>query len=276
MNSRDAGAEAESPKRSQRRARDLLFGRRYGLHRFIVLCLVAVIIYAVVASRSSALAGLPGVVRADGMKHEVELSSEIKADQAREVYRRALGLDEIWTLLLGSARLTTRVGLDGKASDDHAADVLHSLGTARLTEPAMIIIDASGPSIDVDLDQSNRVIPYVRSLITELSADEVLEVERLDINGSPSVTIARVALQQPAEVDAVLALLERVPRLSAAVLGEVLKAHVSSSDEAGAKRACEAARQALGERTDIELSVEFSSDSEREPDPETEFESQPC
>lgn len=267
MNSRDAAAQPGSATPPRRSVRNLLFGRRYRIHRFIALCLLFVLVagigYANFVSRSSTLASLPGVVRVDGQKYEVELSSTITPDQATEVFHRAREQSEDWTLILGSARLTTPTGLYVEAANDRpAVNLLHRLGTARLAEPSVITVDAYGPSIDAKPDVPSRVIPLARALVEELSAADAV-VERLAVRPSPVVTVTQAALQSPTEVDAVLALLERVPRLKEVVLGERFKVYVSSGDdEADAKSACDAARRSLGGRTDIELLVRLEPESE--------------
>ncbi len=274
MNPGDAGAPAGSAQ-SRPSARDLLLGRRYGVHRLIVFCLVAaliaVIAFAIVSSRTTALDGLPGVVRVDGITHQVELSSMITPAEAREVLGRARGLAEPWTLLLGPVRLTTAPGSE-LADPQAAADLLHRLGTARLAEPAVITVDPYVQSITAEPTRPSEVIPFARAAVTALSADTDVPARRLTVRSDPTVTVGQAALRRPADTDAVLALLERVPDLSQAVLDERLKARVTARAEAAAESTCAAAREALGERADVELTVSFGSESEPEAEPTV----QPC
>jgi hypothetical protein len=275
MNSRDTGARADAASPVRPTVRELFLGRQFRVHRLVLLTLVVAVIlviaYVIKVSGSAGLEGLPGVTRVDREQHQVVLSSTITAAQAREVFDHSQQLAESWTLILGPARLATGADPGAASTDSHdAVDLWHRLGTAGLTEPAVITVDAYAPRIDAEPSRPSQAIPFARALVAELSADDGAAVDRLAVQGDRTVTIMRAALRRPSEADAVLALLDRVPGLTQAVLGEQTKAQVGVSDETAAEPACQAARKVLGGRTDIVLTVEIR------PDVDAEGESRRC
>ncbi|WP_152362989.1 hypothetical protein [Microlunatus speluncae] len=281
MNSRNAGGANSSATTPRPTARDLLLGRRYGVHRLIVFCLVVVlvvvIVYAVIAGRTATLEGLPGVARIDGVKHEVELAARVTPAEARVIFDRAQQLEDSWTLRLGSVSLATPQEPE-VIDQPRSVDLLQRLGTARLAEPGVIIVDPYSPVIDAEPATPDRAIPLARALVAALAAGEPVPADRLAVRDSPTagakVTVAEAALHRPAEVDEVLALLQRVPKLHQAVLGERLKVRVQAKVEAGAESACRDARQVLGQRADLDLSVQFGH--QPEPGDDAESKSRPC
>jgi hypothetical protein len=273
MNTRDAGAGDDSPTSVRPTVRVLFLGRRFRVHRLVALtlavALILVIAYVITVSTSSALEKLPGVTRVDREQRTVALSPKITPAEVRQVFAQTQQFSESWTLILGPAALATGAAPRPASTDGHdPVALLHRLGTAELAEPAAIIVDAIAPRIDAEPKQKNRAFPLARTLITNLSADDAGAVDRLAVHGSPTVTVLRAALRRPAEADAVLALLERVPGLGEAVLGERTRARAYAADEGAADQACQAAREALGARTDIELTVEISPDEEAEEEAE--------
>lgn len=258
-----AAGDAGAARTSRRTMLDLLMNPKYGVHRFAVLCLVvvlvAVIIWAVLANRQAVLEGLPGVAHVDGTAHEIELGSEATADQVQEVLRNTRNLDEEWTLVIGSARLTTRTAVGDQATDDTAAiELLRRLGVVRLTAPAMIIIDPYGTSAKIELGDSGQLVPFSRALATELAAGPALDTDRLVVGRLPSVTLQRAALARPAEAADFLGQLERVTPLRRVVLGEEDQVQLRASDAAQADRTCALARETLGKRADLDLTVRIT------------------
>lgn len=267
MNAGDAGA-APRPRRT---VWDLLINPRYGVHRFVALCLAVVltagIIWAVIVSRQAAFEGMPGVARADGGTHEIELGAEATVDQALEVLHAARDRDEGWILVLGSARLASRTDVGDQATDDAAAvNLLRRLGMVRLTAPATIAIDPYGTSAEVAVDPSAPPIPFTKALVGELSTGEPLDADRVIISGDsgdsgdsagPTVTLQRAAFTRSAETVAVLALVERVSPIRRLVLGDLVQVQLSADGPSHANRTCALALERLGDRRDVEVTVRY-------------------
>ncbi len=200
MNSRDAGAQADTATSVRPTVRDLFLGRRFRVHRLILLtvavALILVIAYVIKVSGSVDLEGLPGVTRVDREQHQVTLSPTSTPSDAQEVFRRAEQLSESWTLILGPARLVTGAEPGAAATDSQdAVELMHRLGTAGLTEPAVITVDAYAPRMDAEPTGPNRSIPAARALIAELSADGGTAIDRIAVSGHDQVTIMAAALR---------------------------------------------------------------------------------
>ncbi|GAB3753515.1 hypothetical protein [Microlunatus parietis] len=261
MNAADAGA-APRPRRT---ALDLLMNPRYGVHRFIALCLAVALIagtvWIVIVARQAALEGLPGVARVDSTAHEIELGSEATAEQALEVLHVARDRDEGWTLVLGSARLASRTSVGDQATDDTAAvNLLRRLGVVRLTAPATIVVDPYGSSAEIILDSSARPVPFAAGLIRELSAGRPLGADRVIISGgatNTTVTLQRAAFTRSPEIADVLTSLERVSPIRRLVLGDLVQVQLSADGPSDATRTCALARERLGERKNHELTVRY-------------------
>lgn len=270
MNAGEAGV-APKPRRT---VWDLLTNPRYGVQRFVALCLAFVltagIIWAVIASRQAALEGMPGVTRVDGATHEIELGTESTADQALEVLHAARDRDEGWTLVLGSARLASRTEVGDQATDDVAAvNLLRRLGVVRLSAPATITIDPYGTSAEVAVDPGAPPIPFTKALVGELSAGDPLDADRVIISGAsddsgdpsdsagPTVTLQRAAFTRSTEAVAVLALLERVGPIRRVVLGDLFQVQLSADGPSHANRTCALARERLGDRRDVEVTIRY-------------------
>lgn len=266
MDTPESGARAEAPTPNRLTARELFFGRRLRVHRLIGLTVVAALVlvtaYVIKVGQTSGLESLAGVTRVDRDHRTVVLSPTVTPAEVAEVFDRARQLSGPWTLMLGPARLATTGDRDAAVTNSrNAVNLMHRFGTAALAEPAVITLDAYAPVIIVQPDRWTRTVSAARIMIIELSADGVAGVERLTVQGEPTVIVQPAALARPAESDAVLAVLERVPGLHQTVLADRVKAQVRVDDEPAATPACAAARKALGDRTDIELSVMIGDDT---------------
>ncbi|MFC7623498.1 hypothetical protein [Microlunatus sp. GCM10028923] len=266
MNAGDAGAAPTT----RRTVRDLLMNPRYGVHRFVALCLVvaliAGIIWAVIANRQAAIERLPGVARANGTTHEIELASGATADEVLAVLQAARDRDEGWILVLGSARLASRANVGDQATDDVAAvNLLRRLGVVRLTAPAVITVDPYGSSAEAALASSAPTVPFAAGLVRDLSAGSPLAADRVIISGASddaTVTLQRAAFARPAETAAILTDLERVGLIRRVMLGDLVQVQLSASGPTRADRACAQARERLGDRQAVELTVRYYDPAE--------------